>query len=802
MRKKILLSLTLLTLFFTACGGESVSTSSPQVTSEVKKDFTNVQFDNKTIPYDGNVHRLDDVQGAPEGTKITYNQRNDYEDVGTYKAEATLEKAGYNSLTLEAYLTITPIDFGDLAYENQTIFYDGKEHIHEVQLVGFLPEKTQVEEIVKDAQGNIVNSAIEVGSYDYTMKITNKNYNPLTLKASLTIMEKKKDMPVLVKNGTIYFANGLDNDYIYSLKSSEMKRLDFSKPKLIKEDNNGQVFFLANSVFNDSAKEIKDNEVNVLYSTYVISDFVKKSDTLFYFARNSFLSSTGIYQLDTSNASEEPIETMIFEGKANHLMLYGNDLYFVNGKDNNYLYKINLTSKVSSVVMKEKIHEYVISDGKLYATINGLTNDYIGYIDLTKANQTPTKLTNFAGEYLNIKDGYLYFHCTDLLQIVDPSIKGIWRIQLTNGEKEQVLQGDYVNGFDFENNQSLIYIDTSDLHLYRYNLLTKNKEDLLKDFVIPEYTPMNMGGRTIHYHNKIYYLNMYLGKTLFMYDEITKKNTQLTTNKVADLYIYEDTLIFNQVTMLVNNDVYSVNLKMGSETIKITSNDVREMVSDGTYVYGVHYNWAGTAGGISRMKLDGSDYVKFSEVNGAKNLTIRNNQLYFINCATGQDNGNIESIALKDIQNDSKKLESVNLSSKIKNVKQFIFDDNNIFYIYNGVIDNSIKRTDFTSLKEGTAIASSKTNPNEMILKGEDIYYYSYAVTATSSAGFYKVNKNATADKTQELIFGYDEKYYGSDLAISSSNQLYFLNYIPKLVLGDAHTYCLNLDTKEMKKIA
>ena len=83
-----------------------------------------------------------------------------------------------------------------------------------------------------------------------------------------------------------------------------------------------------------------------------------------------------------------------------------------------------------------------------------------------------------------------------------------------------------------------------------------------------------------------------------------------------------------------------------------------------------------------------------------------------------------------------------------------------------------------------------------------NIYYYSYAVSATSSAGFYKVNKNATGDGTQELILGYDSKYYGSNLSISNDNKLYFLNYIPKLVLGDAHFYQIKLDTKVVLKIS
>ena len=43
---------------------------------------------------------------------------------------------------------------------------------------------------------------------------------------------------------------------------------------------------------------------------------------------------------------------------------------------------------------------------------------------------------------------------------------------------------------------------------------------------------------------------------------------------------------------------------------------------------------------------------------------------------------------------------------------------------------------------------------------------------------FYKVNKNATGDNTQELILGYNEQYYGSDFVITDSGYWYFLNYM------------------------
>lgn len=807
-KRLVLLSLTLFSVFLSSCGGGSNNNGggdkpNPDV-EPAKKDFVDVTFTNESFVYDGKPHILKEVIGAPEDTTITYTNRNEYTDVGTYEASAKLTKTGYNDKILNATLTITPATFSGYTFESKVITYDGFDHINDIQLVGIMPEGTTSNITVKNSKNEIVQSAIEVGVYDFSCAILNKNYNSITLDATLTIKPQKKEMPVFVgNNGTVYFANGLHNDYLYSINNSETKLIDYSFPKEFSQYDNTNPLFITGGTLLNSVKQINGEETTSLYTDSSIHDFVKYNENIFYYSSNALRSNkSGIYKVDTTDSNNEPIVTKIFEGKSDNLAINNNELYFINESNKDYLYKINLSNNQVTKIIEEKMHEFVISDNKLYCTVNGLLNDYIGYLDLTKSNKEIVKLTNASGEYLSIYDNYLYYNYTDLYSNVDESNKGIWRINKLGGKAEQLLANSGVNGFDIESNNSLIYVDSLDLHIYRYDFVNKNKIDLLYGFVAPESTPLNTGGRTISIGTKTYYLNMYAGKSLYVYDESSQKTSQLTSNKVEDFYIYNDIMYFNQVTLFTNNDLYAVNIKMGGEAYKISSNDIRKLTSDGTYLYGTHYNFAGVSGGIARMKLDGSEYIKFSEVNGAKNLTIKDNKLYYINCATGQDNGNIEYILLKDINLTTTKLTGTRLSKDIKNVKQFIFEGNTIYYIYNGTIDNSIRRTDFTSLKEGVKLASSKTNPNEMILKDNNIYYYSYAVSATSSAGFYKVNKNATGDGTQELILGYDSKYYGSNLSISNDNKLYFLNYIPKLVLGDAHFYQIKLDTKVVLKIS
>ena len=818
MKKKLLFLVpALLGLFLSACGGGGGSNtpsgggSEPGGSTEpgggtdpAKQDFTGVSFESATYTYDGNPHILAEVSGAPENTTITYTGRQEYTDAGSYAATAKLVKEGYNDKTLSATLTINKATLTGYTYESKSVKYDGAEHINDIQLVGVLPQGTTKTETVKDSNNVTVTSAIEVGTYTYTCVLANKNYNTETLTATLTIKAQKKDMPVFVaSDGTIYFANGLHNSYLYSLSSGELSLIDYSSPKEFNKYNSSSALFIAGSTFLNSVKQVNGGSTSVLYTDSNIDDFVKYNDNVYYYSSNALKAAkSGIYKVDATDSNNEPVVTKVFEGKSDNLAIYGGNLYFTNGNDHNYVYKMNLSTNATSLVMEEKVHEFTINSNRLYCTVNGLVNDYIGYLDLSSSATEPTKLTNAAGEFLTVKNGYLYYNYTDLFSYVDDSVKGIWRISTSGGNPEQLLANDGVNGFDVESSTSLVYVDSTDLHLYRYNVSTHAKTDLLNGFVAPESTPLNTGGQTVSLGTKTYYLNMYAGKTLYVYDESSKRSSQLTTNKVQDFFVYDGIMYFNQVTMLTNNDLYAVNLTSGGEAEKISSNDVRNMASDGTYLYATHYNWAGTAGGLSRMRLDGSEYIKFSEVNGAKNLTIKDGKLYFVNCGTGQDNGYIEYITLSDITSTSEGLESTRLSNNIKNVKQFAFDGNNIFYIYNGTIDNSVRRTDFTSLGEGTKLASSKTNPSELILNGNYVYYYSYAVSAVSDAGFYRVSKTASGDGTQELLAGSNSTYYGTSLSISNAGYLYFLNYLPKYpTLGDAHFYQLNLSSKAIIKI-
>ncbi len=831
MSKKPLIIMMLTMFMLTGCGEKTsssstnssskeptnVSSSSSSSTSkETLLEFENVTYSDLSVTYDGNSHILNEVTNAPEGTTIVYENRQNYTDAGSYVSKATLTKQGYNSKTLTATLTILKAEFAESTYQYKdvSVNYDGLDHIDDVQLVGVLPEGTTTSKKVKDKNGNEVSSAIDVGNYYYELVVTNKNYNSITLNATLTIKAVRKDMPVFASdNGTIYFANGLHNRYLYSYTSTSdnnISLVDYSSPNKFNKSSSSAIYISKYAILN-AAKEIGNSSSDVLYTDSSMTDLVKYSSTVYYYSKVSLLNSqaNGIYKVDSTNQDSEPVVSMVASIKADNLAIYNNNLYFINNSDEGYLYKLNLSTNTTSLVLNKKVREFVIDSNKIYCAINGALNDYLSVIDLAASTIEEEKLTDASGEFLTVRNGYLYYNYTDLYKYIDSSKKGIWRINLSSKVLEQVFHTEDVNGFDVDSSNNIYYVNTNDLHLYKYNILAKTIIDLLSTFVIPTLTPLNTGGKTITVGSRVFYQNMYANKCLFMYDEKSKQTTQLTPNKVADFYIYNDTLYLNEVTMLVNNDIYVANIKTGSEATKINSNDIRNLTTDGTYIYGTHYNWAGLSGGIARMKLDGSEYVKFSDVNGAKNFQIKDDKLYFINCTTGQDNGDIQYYTLSDISNDSTKLTATDLPStnKIKNVRQFIFEGNDtIYYLYQGTVYNFLARSSLTSLAEGTKLANSKCSPKEMFIQGDYIYYYSYPVTSLENAGLFRVNKNnTTTDTNIESILKCNSTYYCSALGYTSSNNIYFLNYLysGNLPYGDAHYYQINLNnSNQVTKIS
>ena len=92
------------------------------------KKITGITLEDATFPYDGKSHSLTISGELPNGVSVTYTN-NGKTDSGTYTVKATLSGTGYDSLTLTATLTITPVELPNSGYfYSRAYIYDGQNH--------------------------------------------------------------------------------------------------------------------------------------------------------------------------------------------------------------------------------------------------------------------------------------------------------------------------------------------------------------------------------------------------------------------------------------------------------------------------------------------------------------------------------------------------------------------------------------------------------------------------------------------------------------------------------------------------
>ena len=776
------------------------STSDPS-TSEVQLflDFYDVNFSNKTVAFNGEGQTIT-VIGAPEGSNITYTNAGPHTNVGVYEIEAVISKSGYNTLSLEATLTITKIDYVGLSFSDTSIEYDGVDHKSDIVVTGVAPSGTIINYTYK--QNNvIVEELIDVGEYHVTAQLSNPNFNDAVLNAVLTI--KATEIPQHMTNyqGRLYFSNALDGQMLYSYDGEVVNRVSTDVP-LHFVDYGAKKAFISNASFLSSIKSLSPtNEIETLSSVgakYMVSD----GQTLYYIVNKLTQDNSGIFKM-TIGVDGEPIVTRIYIGKATYLEKISNYLYFADGRNGDRLSRVSTTevgTSTAQLVREEKIKQLTGDGTRLVFTVNNLLGDYLA--SYTPSSSSFVKLTIDAGKYPQIAGSKVYYSNVDALT---SSVygKGIYQVAL-DGSSSTKSGTKVVDGEDY--NLSSLYFDNGTLyyyrvvnkHLYAYDVASKTETDILKDFIAPEYSPISKGGKTVSVGSKVYYTNLYQGKTLYVYDYLTNKNTKLTSSKVEDFMIYGDYLYINQVSFLVNNDLFMINLKTGGIPSELSSDDAREMASDGDYLYYVRHNAGGFATAIVRADLGSQELVEFFD-KGATNLRINDGKLYFL------DGGKIYSITLNQITPSSTKMTATQLGS-VKSIDRFEFDGNDIFYTIRGggllKNVNELRKSNLLNFGEGTLLAGAQTDPLDIAISGDYVYYYSQAESAgTAKFGIYRVSKNATKDGSQVKILTTDSMYYASSLSISN-NHLTFISYYLGGLFGDSHVYqidLLNIDNTPTK---
>ena len=212
--------------------------------TEIDLDALGIEFYFEPVVYNGEAHKLvatyadgrevtnDDL--AKLGLSVTY-YNNVHTDAGRYEVNAVFADANdaddveYKPLNLTAVMIINKADIKGATFDSLLVEYDGEEHVITVK---GKPEGTRVD--------YSMNRGTEAGVYHATAVIHGLNYNPLTLEATLTIV----DLKALV---------GFDQDsytFTYDGKAHSVELNTENVLDIIKEKHNFNVKYSGNGVVN------------------------------------------------------------------------------------------------------------------------------------------------------------------------------------------------------------------------------------------------------------------------------------------------------------------------------------------------------------------------------------------------------------------------------------------------------------------------------------------------------------------------------------------------------------------------
>ncbi len=764
------------------------------------RTITGVTFTDKRVTYNGSVQEITVSDALPDGVTVVYTN-NKGTDVGEYNATATLTGKGYNPLTLKAKLTIDKADITGVEFESMSVPYDGSAHF--IEVAGAVPEGSIVV-YSRDGVPTDGNYATESGTYQVTVKITNKNYNDYTATATLTITASEDERFITYFNGTLYFANARHNDYLYSYDGSGPTKISTDVPYHFTAVDD-TLYYRSYSMLYSSVKKI-DASGKAAAVAPVKGEYLCTDGTYLYYAVNAFTKEkSGIYKLDPAKASEDGYEpTLISQGKAKYLTYADKNLWFADGNNGWRLSSVpasgsNAERTVVAVGDKtegEKINALTVSErgghSYLFFTVNHLTGDYIANYNIDTGDSK--KLTIDAGVNLTVIGNELYYINVDLVTSALFG-KGIYKVDAyPSTVLSNITSGTQVIGEDGKNYSSLCslgdgriaYYQVSTQDLCIYTIADESTDKILTDFVAPESKPLSLGSKIVAYGTRIYYLDLYNDKALYYIDTASsaKKPFRVTSDKVEDFSILGDTLYFNAVSWGVNNDLYKVDLKLGGAPELVSENDCKDIVTDGENIY-----YSGSK--LHKIDKNGNDTEIFSK--DVKGLTYYEGYLYFtVDMGLTKGEG-LHRLAVNHLD------EAPTLIYNDHNVDTFVISDGVVYFreLY-GVAWGSKQLSCFRldDVKNTYRVMmKTDTDPLDITVHNGRVYYYN-DLTSSAKSGIYSVSIHAAENETPQLLLANEKEgsafYYARYLTVVG-DKMYFISYRLGGVGGDSHLYSVEL---------
>ena len=761
-----------------------------------KANITGITFESQSITYDGQQHYLTITGTLPKNGDVQYTNNGPFVDAGVYSAKAVVKAPNYNDLSLNASLTINKANFSGIEFKDAEFEYDGNPH--SISITGTLPSTSTVT-YTSDTAG-MTNTATDVGEYNVTATITDKNFNSLVLTAKLTIKADDDERFLKWSGDTLFFQNAIHDNLLYAYNVADDKLLKASGDNAVDmiEYDDDSIVFISKSLISSSIKtatyDTTKQTVDLSTAHSARARYVQYggSNIVYYVVNGLTQAKSGIYKADLSG--EDAVVTCLSVGKAKFLTLVGNKLYFADG-DNGYKFSSISTSgenQTRTLVVDEKINNLYYNNGVFYYTVNNLLGDYI---ERYSASTGRRKLTSDAGIDFCFIGSDLYYINVDKLNTAIWG-EGIYKVSASpiadnNNAGTKVLESAKGLCSLVTDGTNLYYYDMDGYKLIKADINGNYISNILEGFVRPEDpTPTSFGGDMEEYNGLLYYLDIWDEKSLHYYNPQTKANVRLTANKVDNFSIIGDTLYMNMVSKLVNNDTYRFGLKTGGEPELINKNDGSDFLSDGTYVYYAQNNAVGAKPAIRRTNLQTLEDTEVYN-KGVSNLRMVNGKLCFI------DGYQIFSMDLTS-------LATTEIKPNNKSVHTTVFDTDGttIFYREMYSVAYALKRVSRYNVATNayTEMATDKTDPVSIVYHDGYVYYYTDTTTAADN-GLYRVSATSTSTSQGTCVLACNSTYYATTFTFIG-NKIYFLNYITGGLFGDSRIYELPISGGEPVKVA
>jgi len=192
--------------------------------------ITGITLSDSIITYDGEAHTIMYEGTLPDGVSSTFSITNQQQsvvaeakEVGVYTFSYTFSGDGYETLTLNALLTINAKEFEGLTLTSKTVKYTGANQT--IEVAGDIPTDASVEYTYKDSSNNTVTECVLPGTYSVIAKITGPSFKSLELNASLVIEKVQATDVVIDKQTALYTGNAIAYD-LTALKETYNVELD------------------------------------------------------------------------------------------------------------------------------------------------------------------------------------------------------------------------------------------------------------------------------------------------------------------------------------------------------------------------------------------------------------------------------------------------------------------------------------------------------------------------------------------------------------------------------------------------